>query len=466
MVTSSVESSVATAEERRLQQQNAPNEYFYFFSQIDNIYRPYKTYFTTNILTHVLIAFFLFVLSFSLSVVIIYIYPLLGLDSQSITEIQKYVNNNKDISKPDGLPLCTIPQIQSVLSSLQGLFSLDKAKTLGTCVSMATIIGDNDPINILLALVALLATLVVAIAFIKESDSKTIVRRIANLSLSICWFVACFGGATILCIFNGYKMWGIIVDIALILISCWLMYTSNVINYEYGKELYEWKEKLNYYHKIYQQIIDNIPSVKRRISVKEHSFNVGRFSFFVVAVYRIGNYEKNFFIHKHFLNCIITIAEFLWFIAVFYPAVRTYLVADYSTIFLVVVLAIVSFLFAFLLSSSAAENDVLCALNKELREEKKRIFHFYIIVIVVSIFFSALLVSSLSMLSVCRWTYLYFALLFVVHTGWILFLFFGHCDWLFMSSRRELLTKDINNMDKELKYLDTIEDSGEMANNQ
>lgn len=34
MATSNVESSVATAGERKSQQQNAPNEYFYLFSQI------------------------------------------------------------------------------------------------------------------------------------------------------------------------------------------------------------------------------------------------------------------------------------------------------------------------------------------------------------------------------------------------------------------------------------------------
>ena len=38
MATSNVESSVATAGERKSQQQNAPNEYFYLFSQIDNTY--------------------------------------------------------------------------------------------------------------------------------------------------------------------------------------------------------------------------------------------------------------------------------------------------------------------------------------------------------------------------------------------------------------------------------------------
>ena len=56
---------------------------------------------------------------------------------------------------------------------------------LRTCVSMATIIGDNDPINISLTLVALLATLTVAIAFTKESDNKAIVRRIAKTFLSL-----------------------------------------------------------------------------------------------------------------------------------------------------------------------------------------------------------------------------------------------------------------------------------------
>ena len=98
-----------------------------------------------------------------------------------------------DASKLDRLPLCTIQPIQSTLSSLRGLFSLDEARMLGTCVSMATIIGDNDPINISLTLVALLATLTVAVAFTKESDNKAIVRRIAKLSLFIHWFVTCFG---------------------------------------------------------------------------------------------------------------------------------------------------------------------------------------------------------------------------------------------------------------------------------
>lgn len=63
MATSNAESSVATAGERKSQQQNAPNEYFYLFSQIDNTYRPYKTYFTTNIWTHILTTIVLFLFS-------------------------------------------------------------------------------------------------------------------------------------------------------------------------------------------------------------------------------------------------------------------------------------------------------------------------------------------------------------------------------------------------------------------
>ena len=57
------------------------------------------------------------------------------------------------------------------------------------------------------------------------------------------------------------------------------MYTSNVINYEYGKQLREWKEKLNYYRKIYKQIIDSGSFAKHRIADKEYSFRVGRLSF-------------------------------------------------------------------------------------------------------------------------------------------------------------------------------------------
>lgn len=70
------------------------------------------------------------------------------------------------------MPLCSIPTIGATLSSLQSLFSLDQAKTMETCVAMATILGDNDPINILLALIAVQSTLAIAIAFTKADDKK------------------------------------------------------------------------------------------------------------------------------------------------------------------------------------------------------------------------------------------------------------------------------------------------------
>ena len=46
------------------------------------------------------------------------------------------------------------------------------SKRMETCVAMATILGDNDPINILLALIAVQSTLAIAIAFTKADDKK------------------------------------------------------------------------------------------------------------------------------------------------------------------------------------------------------------------------------------------------------------------------------------------------------
>ena len=384
MATSNVESSVATAGERKSQQQNAPNEYFYLFSQIDNTYRPYKTYFTTNIWTHIRTTIVLFLFSIFFFVWIIYNFPLLVPSSQSM-----------DASKLDRLPLCTIQPIQSTLSSLRGLFSLDEARMLGTCVSMATIIGDNDPINISLTLVALLATLTVAVAFTKESDNKAIVRRIAKLSLFIHWFVTCFGGATIWCVFNSHKVLGVVLDIVIIVISGCLMYTSNVINYEYGKQLREWKEKLNYYRKIYKQIIDSGSFAKHRIADKEYSFRVGRLSFFVrIAYERTGRRVRLF-------SWLKEKSTFLTFYIMFFE--------------------LIYYCFG------------------------------------TSIAVRALFVLSLWILS--SQSLKYFGVLIFFHSLWLISLFLCHWDWLFMSRRRKLLTRDVNNMDKELKYLDTIKNS-------
>ncbi len=444
MATSNVESSVATAGERKSQQQNAPNEYFYLFSQIDNTYRPYKTYFTTNIWTHIRTTIVLFLFSIFFFVWIIYNFPLLVPSSQSM-----------DASKLDRLPLCTIQPIQSTLSSLRGLFSLDEARMLGTCVSMATIIGDNDPINISLTLVALLATLTVAVAFTKESDNKAIVRRIAKLSLFIHWFVTCFGGATIWCVFNSHKVLGVVLDIVIIVISGCLMYTSNVINYEYGKQLREWKEKLNYYRKIYKQIIDSGSFAKHRIADKEYSFRVGRLSFFVrIAYERTGRRVRLFSWLKEkstFLTFYIMFFEFIYY------CFGTWHVRIMGLCMKINISIFFAFLFGLFLSYPAAENDVLCKLYEKLRGKKKRFFCFYIIVIVTSIAFSALFVLSLWILS--SQSLKYFGVLIIFHSLWLISLFLCHWDWLFMSRRRKLLTRDVNNMDKELKYLDTIKNS-------
>lgn len=361
MATSNVESSVATAGERKSQQQNAPNEYFYLFSQIDNTYRPYKTYFTTNIWTHILTTIVLFLFSIFFFVWIIYNFPLLVPSSQPM-----------DASKLDRLPLCTIQPIQSTLSSLRGLFSLDKARMLRTCVSMATIIGDNDPINISLTLVALLATLTVAIAFTKESDNKAIVRRIAKLSLFIHWFVTCFGGATIWCVFNSHKVLGVVLDIVIIVISGCLMYTSNVINYEYGKQLREWKEKLNYYRKIYKQIIDSGSFAKHRIVDKEYSFRVGCLSFFVRIDYERSGRRVRLFSRLKEKNTSLTF--YIMFFEFIYYCFGTWYVRIMSLCMKITISILFAFLFGLLLSGPAAENDVLCKLYEKLRGKKKRFF--------------------------------------------------------------------------------------------
>lgn len=106
--------------------------------------------------------------------------------------------------------------------------------------------------------------------------------------------------------------------------------------------------------------------------------------------------------------------------------------------------------------SNVLIND-LCKLYEKLRGKKKRFFYFYIIVIATSIAFSALFVLSLWILS--SQSLKYFGVLIIFHSLWLISLFLCHWDWLFMSRRRKLLIRDVNNMDKELKYLDTIKNS-------
>lgn len=94
---------------------------------------------------------------------------------------------------------------------------------------------------------------------------------------------------------------------------------------------------------------------------------------------------------------------------------------------------------------------------KNLEGRRKYFFCFYIIVIVTSIAFSVLFVLSLWILS--SQSLKYFGVLIIFHSLWLISLFLCHWDWLFMSRRRKLLIRDVNNMDKELKYLDTIKNS-------
>lgn len=138
------------------------------------------------------------------------------------------------------MPLCSIPTIGATLSSLQSLFSLDQAKRMETCVAMATILGDNDPINILLALIAVQSTLAIAIAFTKADDKKKQQKKIADLSLLIFLFSSVFSGVTVLSTFNSYKIWGVILNVALLLASYYLIDIGNLTNSNYIEELSEW----------------------------------------------------------------------------------------------------------------------------------------------------------------------------------------------------------------------------------
>lgn len=105
---------------------------------------------------------------------------------------------------------------------------------------MATILGDNDPINILLALIAVQSTLAIAIAFTKADDKKEAAEKIADLSLLIFLFSSVFSGVTVLSTFNSYKIWGVILNVALLLASYYLIDIGNLTNSNYIEELSEW----------------------------------------------------------------------------------------------------------------------------------------------------------------------------------------------------------------------------------
>lgn len=465
MATSATKNNVTTAKENKAHQQNTKNakkiiKYSYFFSQIDNIYRPYKTYFTTNILYYVEIGILLFFLGFGFSAWFTYNHPYLsGLNSQLITEIQQYYSDApEDASKPDGLSLCGISQIESVLSSLQGPLSLDKARTLEACVAMETIIGDNDPINILSTLIGLQATLAIAIAFTEAKDKKTVSQKIASLSFIIYLFAITFSGATIWSTLNKYKIWGVVLNITLLLVSYCLVKIGNLTNSDYTKDIHEWEKRLKDYRAIYQQIITKIPyrneQLNKQSNVKNYTFSIYSFSIFISIVHRIDINKRKIFIklmnNKHILFFYIALCEFIYSYLMFSQVKESYLL---SNLILSVLFTIAS---TFFFSYPAEENDVLYVLNKKIKKEKKNFFPFSYMVFFASISFNLLFIPTLWVLSSSP-SLFFFVLILFFHILWIISLFKKHdSNWLFLQSRLTLLTKDIDNMDKELKYLHTI----------
>ena len=110
----------------------------------------------------------------------------------------------------------------------------------------------------------------------------------------------------------------------------------------------------------------------------------------------------------------------------------------------------------FFFSYPAEENDVLYVLNKKIKKEKKNFFPFSYMVFFASISFNLLFIPTLWVLSSSP-SLFFFVLILFFHILWIISLFKKHdSNWLFLQSRLTLLTKDIDNMDKELKYLHTI----------
>lgn len=456
MAATNIENANNKVKENKNSQQNAEDseenifEYSYLFSRIDNIYRPYKTYFSTNISHYILIAIALFSLGFAFSAWLTYNYPhLSSLSGQAIKEIQRYLNKHENIPNINGMSLCSIPPIEATLSSLQGLFSLDQAKTMETCVAMATVLGNNDSINILLALIAVQSTLAIAIAFTKAGDKKEAAGKIADLSLLIFLFSSIFSGATVLSTFNSYRIWGVILNIALLLASYCLTDIGNLTNSNYIEELSEWEKKLKNYREVYRQIIEQISYKDQQSNPKKYVFNIRLLSSFIESIaQKVATMKEYLPKVTNSLNYYIIICEAIYCFLVFNP------IGMFVSFTSFIPLIFFTLLFSFFLSQPAAENDVLHVLGKKLGKERN--FLFTHLIIFTSLFFNAIFIATLWLIS--QSCLIYYIVILIFHALWLISLFRKHnhnslVDKIFISSRCALLNKDIDNMDKELEHL-------------
>lgn len=237
-----------------------------------------------------------------------------------------------------------------------------------------------------------------------------------------------------------------------------LVKIGNLTNSDYTKDIHEWEKRLKDYRAIYQQIITKIPyrneQLNKQSNVKNYTFSIYSFSIFISIVHRIDINKRKIFIklmnNKHILFFYIAFCEFIYSYLMFSQVKESCLL---SNLILSVLFTIAS---TFFFSYPAEENDVLYVLNKKIKKEKKNFFPFSYMVFFASISFNLLFIPTLWVLSSSP-SLFFFVLILFFHILWIISLFKKHdSNWLFLQSRLTLLTKDIDNMDKELKYLHTI----------
>lgn len=205
----------------------------YLFQQIDNVYRPYRTYFTTETKKFFISGILLFLASFTITLYCSY-QSGLGLNLKSFKKENEFCNPSQK-------------WLQLITESL----NIDKAKASSACIAMSGLTHNGtEPITIALALIAIQATLAIAIAF-SESRSKTQTTQTANLSFFISLFVSAFIGATVLDSFGRYGTWGIILQAAILFCSCYLTNIGNALNRDFAEDRKKWEKTLDKWKGIY-----------------------------------------------------------------------------------------------------------------------------------------------------------------------------------------------------------------------
>ena len=163
----------------------------------------------------------------------------------------------KDYNSKENNPLYFA--LQPLLDFLQNSSPSSLTSTRKDCLGIYRAIesaiksGEGESINVILALLAIQATLAVAIAF---SDSQKIrARQLANLNIFTCLLIAFYIGATAFDLFGKYNMFGVLFDFAFLLGACYLAFIGSLTNSKYVDDLLEWRKKLDCYIDKYGQII-------------------------------------------------------------------------------------------------------------------------------------------------------------------------------------------------------------------